>query len=159
MTARMRWALAGLVALILTLGIVTVSLRGISPLRLAPQFSVGLLFVVAGVVAAGRRRDSVTGRLLIATGLAWLLSQALVFVPNGLAATIGVALLPLGLAFLGHLALAFPDGLTSRTERIIVALPYVLVGVGVPVMDLGDCEDCARNVVGLDIGRGLGRAW
>ncbi|MGI8684876.1 MAG: sensor histidine kinase, partial [Acidimicrobiales bacterium] len=41
----------------------------------------------------------------------------------------------------------------------IVALPYVLVGVGVPVMDLGDCEDCARNVVGLDIGRGLGRAW
>ncbi len=159
MTARQRWALTWLVAGIVTFGVATISIRGISPVRLAPQFCAGLLFVVAGAVAAGRRPAAVTGRLLIATGLAWMLSQALVVVPNGLVATIGAVLFPLGLAFLGHLALAFPNGLTSRTERIIVAVPYALVGVGVPVMDFGDCEDCTRNVVGLDIGRGLGRTW
>jgi len=159
MSARGRWMLAVLVAAIVTTGIVTVLLRDKSPLALAPLFSAGVLFVVAGVFVAEHRPDSVTPRLLIATGLAWLTAQALVVIPNAVAATIGLALLPLSLALLAHLALAFPSGLTSRTERIIASLPYALVVVGVPVMEMGDCTDCPRNVFGLDIDQGLGRAW
>jgi len=159
MSGRGRWALVALVAAIVTTGVVAVALRGDSPLALAPLFSAGLLFVVAGGFASGRRPGNVTGRLLTATGLAWLSAQALVVIPNAMAATIGLALLPLSLALLAHLALAFPSGLTSRTERIIAALPYALVVVGVPVMEFGDCADCPRNVVGLDIDQGLGRVW
>ncbi|MCA1673192.1 MAG: hypothetical protein LC799_13675, partial [Actinobacteria bacterium] len=159
MNARMRWALAALTAAIVVGGIVAVSVRGESPLSLMPLFSAGVLFVVAGAVAYHRRPDSVSGPLLIATGLAWLLAQALLVVPNALTATLGLALLPLSLAFLAHLALAFPGGLASRAERIIAALPYVLVVAGVPVMEFGDCTDCPRNVVGLDIEQGLGRWW
>ena len=39
----------------------------------APMLVIGLLFVVAGVVASSRRPDNVSGRLLSMTGLAWLL--------------------------------------------------------------------------------------
>jgi len=159
MSARGRWALAALVAAIVATGIVTVIVRDESPLALGPLFGAGLLFVVAGGFASDRRPGGVTGRLLTATGLAWLSGQALLVIPNALAATIGLALLPLGLAFLAHLALAFPSGLASGTERIIVALPYALVAIGLPVLGFGDCIDCTRNVVGLDVDQGLGRAW
>lgn len=159
MSGRGRWVLAVVVVAIVATGIVTAAVRGESPLALAPLLSAGLLFVVAGAFASDRRPDSLTGRLLTATGLAWLSAQALLVIPNAVAATIGLALLPLSLALLAHLALAFPRGLTSRAERIIVALPYVLVVIGLPVMEFGDCADCPRNVVGLDIDQGMGRAW
>lgn len=159
MNARLRWALAALTAIILAGGVVANSAGDGSMLQLAPLFVAGLLFEVAGVVASARRPDSASGRLLTATGLAWILAQALLVVPNDWAATLGLALLPLGIAFLAHLALAFPSGLASRGERIIVSLPYVLVVAAVPVMELGDCVGCARNAVGLDLDSGLGRFW
>lgn len=159
MTLQVRTAVPALAAATVVGGIVAVWLRGGSPLQLAPLFLAGLLFVVAGLVADGRRPDSVSGRLLVATGLAWLLAQSLLVVPNSLAATVALVLLPLSIAFLAHLALAFPSGLGSRAERIIAALPYALVVAGVPVMEFGDCADCPHNLVGLDIEHGLGRAW
>ena len=159
MRGRTHWAVAALAAALVVGGIVGVSARGESVLQVVPLASAGVLFVVAGLVAAGRRPDSASGRLLTATGVAWLLAQALLTIPNALAATVGLALLPLSLAFLAHLSLAFPNGLTSRAERIIVALPYALVVFGIPVMDLGDCADCERNVFGIDTERGFGRFW
>ncbi|MDP8936342.1 MAG: histidine kinase [Actinomycetota bacterium] len=154
-----RLVVPALTAVLVVGGIVGISLRGESPLALAPLFPTGLLFVVAGMIASQRRPDGASGRLLTATGLAWLGSQALLTVANDLVATIGLALFPLGLAFLAHLALAYPDGLRSRTERVMVAVPYALVVAGVPVIETGDCAHCARNAVGIATDRGFGRAW
>jgi len=98
----------------------------------------GLLFVVAGIVADARRADTVVGRLLALIGLAWLLSAALTTAPNRLLYTGGVALFPLGMAALGHLALVFPSGRTSSPlERMLVAAPYGLALFGIPVIDSG----------------------
>ena len=159
MSGPKRWAVAVLAVAIMVLGTLGASVRGESVLQLVPLFSAGTLFVAAGLVAAGRRPDSVSGWLLAAAGLAWLGAQTLLVIPNALAATIGLALLPLSLAFLAHLSLAFPNGLASQAERIIVTLPYALVVVGIPVLDFGDCPDCARNVFGIDTDRGFGRVW
>ena len=159
MSESTRWPVAALAAVLVGGGIVGVSVRDESVLQLLPLVSAGVLFVVAGLATTGRRPDSASGRLLTATGLAWLLAQALLTIPNALAATVGLALLPLSLAFLAHLSLAFPNGLASRAERIIVALPYALVVVGIPVMEFGDCADCERNVFGIDTERGFGRFW
>lgn len=159
MSGPTRWSVTALTAALVVGGIVGVSVRGESVLQLVPLVSGGVLFVVAGLVAAGRRPDSASARLLTATGLAWLLAQALLTIPNALAATVGLALLPLSLAFLAHLSLAFPNGLASGAERVIVALPYALVVLGIPVMELGDCADCERNVFGIDTARGFGRLW
>lgn len=159
MSGRQRSAMAGLAVAIMVVGVVGASVRGDSVLQLVPLFSAGALFVIAGLVAAGRRPESVSGRLLSATGLAWLGAQTLLVIPNALAATVALALLPLSLAFLAHLSLAFPNGLASRAERVIVAVPYALVVVAIPVLDFGDCTDCARNVFGIDTDRGFGRVW
>ena len=159
MNTRILRILPALTTAIVVGGIVAVSVRGESPWQLVPLFCAGVMFVVAGAVASRRRPDSVSGRLLIATGLAWLLSQALLVVPNALAATLGMVLLPLSLAFLAHLALTFPSGFTSRAERVIALLPYALVAAAVPVLDFGDCADCARNMVGVGTDQGLGRWW
>ena len=154
-----RWAVAALTAAIVVGGAAGISLRGESPLELAPLFPAGLLFVLAGAVASRRRPDGPSGPLLTATGLAWLGSSALLTVPNSVVATLALALFPLGLAFLAHLALAFPDGLASRAERVIVALPYALALLGVPVIETGDCPHCGHNVVGIDTEQGFGRLW
>lgn len=151
--------MSALAAVLVVGGVVGISLRGESPLVLAPLLPVGLLFVVAGLVASRRRRDAASGPLLAATGLAWLASQALLTVANGVAITIGLALFPLGLAFLAHLALAHPHGVRSRLERVIVAVPYALVMVGIPVLDTGDCAHRGRNLLGVDTNDGIGRIW
>lgn len=159
MNARARWAVTAATAATVAGGSMGAAARGESPAALAPLFTIGSLFVAAGLVADRRRPESPTGRLLTATGASWVLAQTLFVVPSAVASTAGAALLPLGLAFLAHLALAFPNGLGSRAERVIVGLPYALVAAAVPVVDAGDCADCGNNPVGLDIQRGLGRVW
>ena len=125
-----------------------------------PILVVGLLFVVAGAVASARRPDNVSGRLLTMTGLTWLLSAFLTTFESALAFTAGLALFPLGLAPLGHLALVFPRGrLSSRLERLLVAAPYALAFASIPVIGRASCSDCAGRVMGLDISDGVGRAW
>lgn len=157
---RLRAALAAVSLAIVVAGVVGSALRDISPLAMVPLVPTGLLFVVAGLISWARRPESSVGRLLTATGLAWSLSQVLLLVPNAVVATLGLALLPLGLAFLGHLALVFPSGrLSSRFERMMVTVPYGLAVVGLPVIDPGDCEHCRANVVGVDITAGFGRLY
>ncbi len=94
MSGRQRSAMAGLAVAIMVLGVVGASVRGDSVLQLVPFFSAGALFVIAGLVTAGRRPDNVSGRLLAAAGLAWLGAQTLSVIPNALAATVALTLLP-----------------------------------------------------------------
>ncbi|HVM03142.1 MAG TPA: histidine kinase, partial [Acidimicrobiales bacterium] len=159
MSRAMRRVAPALAAVLVAGGVVGVVARGESPLALAPLVPAGVLFVVAGAAAWRRRPDGPSGPLLAAAGLSWIGSPALLTVPDAVAATVGMALFPLGLAFLAHLALAYPDGLRSGAERVIVAVPYALVVAGVPVMEVGDCAHCAANAVGIATDRGLGRAW
>ena len=126
----------------------------------APLLVVGGLFVVAGVVASTRRPGNLSGRLLTATGLAWLASAALTPMESRVASTIGVALFPLGLAPLGHLAVTFPTGrASSRLERCLVVAPYLLAVASIPIVRDESCPDSQLSAAGLDTARGLGRAW
>jgi len=136
------------------------AVRHLSLAQGAPFLAVGVMFVVTGVVASARRPGNVTGDLLTLTGLAWLLSVALTTVGNPVLSTLGLALFPLGLAPLGHLAIAFPSGrLASRLERVLVVAPYALGLASLPVVNGATCQDCQRNAVGLDTAGGLGRVW
>lgn len=140
--------------------LVGAAVRHLPVAEAAPMLVIGVLFVVAGVVASSRRPDNVSGRLLSLTGLAWLLSMALTTVDQPVIYTIGLALFAFGLAPLGHLALAFPSGtLSTRLERVLVAVPYALCLAAVPVVNAASCEDCPQNPVGLDIRSGIGRLW
>ncbi len=126
----------------------------------APILVVGLLFVVTGVVASARRPDNVIGRLLTLTGLTWLLSAFLTTFESAVLFTAGLALFPLGLAPLGHLALVFPSGrLSSRLERLLVAAQYFLALASIPVIGPASCSDCPGRLTGLDTAHGVGRAW
>ena len=148
-------AMAGVVGTL-----VGAAVRGLPLAEAAPMLVVGVLFVVAGVVASSRRPDNVSGRLLGLTGLAWLLSVALTTVDQPVIYTIGVALFAFGLASLGHLALVFPNGtVSSRLERFLVVVPYALCLAVVPVVNAASCDDCPANPVGLDIRSGPGRLW
>jgi len=156
-----RRVVAGLVAMACVAGaFVGVAVRDLALGDGAPMLLAGLLFVVAGVVASTRRPDNVSGGLLTLTGLAWLLSVALTTVGQPAIYTVGLALFPLGLAPLGHLAVAYPSGrLTSRLERVLVAAPYALGLASVPVVGAATCPDCLANSVGLDTAGGVGRLW
>ena len=126
----------------------------------APVLVVGLLFVAAGVVASVRRPSSVSGWLLTSTGLAWLLSTALTTSANPLVFTAGLALFPLGLAPLGHLAVVFPGRRpSSPLERLLVVAPYLLAVASLPVVGTASCSDCPITPVGLDVAAGAGRLW
>ncbi len=125
-----------------------------------PLLVVGLLFVGAGVAASARRPSSASGRLLALTGLAWLLSVALTTFEDRLLFTAGLALFPLGLAPLGHLALVFPARRpSSPLERFLVAAPYLLALLSVPVVGPASCSDCSTRPLGLDVASGVGRLW
>ncbi len=124
-----------------------------------PVMVVGSLFVLAGIVASTRRPENPSGRLLSAAGVAWLLSVALTTVGHPVVFTTGLALLPLGLAPLAQLAVAFPGGrLRSPLERWLVAAIYGVALACLPVAG-SPCDDCPTDTVGLDVRRGLGRLW
>lgn len=160
MTKQTHAAVAGLTIAIVVGGVIVAVWRDLSLLALVPLVPTGVLFVVAGTISWARRPDSSVGRLLAASGLTWSLAQVLLLVPNPVVATIGLALLPFGLAFLGHLALVFPSGrLWSRFERRMAAVPYVLAVLGLPIVNLGDCAGCLKNPIGFDTTAGFGRIY
>ncbi len=133
--------------------------RGVSVAEAAPTVLIGLLFFLAGWLATARRPGAMTGPLISGAGLALLLSDALTAVPNSFVFTVGLALFPLGLAALGHLAVVFPAGRpSSPAEGVLVIVPYVLALLGLPLISLEGCDDCPLNLVGIDIGHGIGRA-
>ncbi|HEV2760001.1 MAG TPA: histidine kinase [Acidimicrobiales bacterium] len=110
--------------------------HGVSPLALVPLLPAGVLFVIAGAAAASRRPDGPSGRLLAAAGLSWLGAQAF-FTLDQRVAFVGSVLFPLGLAFLAHLAVAYPDGVKSRAEQVVVSMPYGLVLALLPLAIAG----------------------
>ena len=139
--------------------VVGVNVRGLPLTPGLPVMVVGSLFVLAGVLASTRRPENPSGRLLSAAGLAWLLSVALTTVGTPVVFTAGLALLPLGLAPLAQLAVAFPGGrLRSPLERRLVAAIYGVALACLPVAG-SPCDDCPTETVGLDVRRGVGRLW
>lgn len=149
-----RRVVAGLTAATVGVAIIAAASQGVSPLGLVPFLPAGLLFVTAGFFAAGRRPGGPAGPLLVAAGLSWLGAQAGFALPLQAGAVAGTALFPLGLAFLAHLALAYPAGLTSRAERVVVALPYCLVVALVPLAVAGGDDFMTAGPEG-----GFERAW
>ena len=132
--------------------------RGVSVTEAAPTVLIGLLFFVAGWLVTARRRGANTGTLMSGAGLALLVSDALTAVPNAFVFTVGLALFPLGFAALGHLAVVFPAGRPeSSAERVLVVVPYVLALLGLPLISVEGCDDCPPNLVGIEIGEGIGR--
>lgn len=135
--------------------------RGLPLVEVGPLLAVGLLFVLAGAWASARRHDNASGRLLTLTGFAWLLSAALTTSANPALFTAGLALLPFGLAPLGHLAVIFPSGQAlSRDQRLVAVTPYALAVAALPVIGSASCQkSCRTEPIGLEITQGLGRIW
>jgi signal transduction histidine kinase len=100
---------------------------------------IGWAFIGAGLYAWQRQPENRTGSLMTAVGFSWLVatltvsSQPEVFI-------FGFAAYALPYAFVIHLLAGFPSGrLTTRLERLVVALGYVvttlLVWAMIPVFD------------------------
>ncbi|GGN08849.1 two-component sensor histidine kinase [Lentzea pudingi] len=90
------------------------------------NLAVGLAFIGAGIEAADRRPDSLSGQLMIAVGLAWFVRLAGA-VESDWGYALGVATKTLYLAVLGHLLVTYPAGrITSRWQRVVVSVAYLL---------------------------------
>lgn len=123
------------------------------------ELAVGVLFVVAGLLGWARRPASGVGKLLTVAGLVWLLARALVWAgTNSVVFSAGLVLVLLPVAFVAHLAVAFPSGrVTVPFERFIVVSSYVVIIGGVAFLDLSGCSDCPRNLLAVPADEGLGR--
>jgi signal transduction histidine kinase len=94
------------------------------PRHWIPDLAVGWTLIGCGLVAWGRRRDSRTGPLLVATGLTWFVGN---FAQVGVAAVAWVAahLVYLHRGPLVQLVLAYPSTRPgSRRVRVAVAVGY-----------------------------------
>lgn len=125
----------------------------------AYELGVGLLFVLAGLLASAKRPDSAAGRLLTVAGLVWLAARVLVWSgSNSVAFTLGLVLVLLPIGFLAHLAVVFPSGrLSSTFERLVVAGSYIVIVAGVFLIDLSGCPECPSNLLAVGRGHELGR--
>jgi len=123
------------------------------------ELAVGVLFVVAGVLGWARRPASAIGRLLTVAGLVWLLARDLVWAgANPVVFSTGLVLVLLPIAFLAHLAVAFPSGRVGSTfERFVVVSSYIVIIAGVAFQDLSGCPDCPRNLLAIGSQDGVGR--
>ena len=109
---------------------------------------VTLPYIVAGVIAWSRRRESAFGPLMITAGVVMFISS-LQWANATAPYTVGLAYDLLPAALFLHLFLAFPSGrLGRRLERIVVAAAYFLaVGLQLAKMLLDDGQ--ARNALGV----------
>lgn len=130
---------------------------------------VGLVYLVAGLVASLRRPANRVGPLILCGSLAWLAAGlANTVVPPLIA--IGAVTSTLGLAVAVHLLHAFPSGrLDGRAARVTVACGYAvalvlqapvyLFGQGpdgpVPAMQIADRPDIAATGADLRSAAGL----
>jgi hypothetical protein len=159
-TARRQALVLALMVGCIVAALLPAELRGdhLGVAEVAYELGVGVLFVVAGLLGWARRPESSVGRLLTVAGLAWLAARVLVGAgQNPLVLTTGLVLVVLPIAFLAHLAVAFPSGrLASRLERFIVVSSYVVIIAGVGSLDLSQCEGCPTNLLAVDGGTGFG---
>ena len=97
---------------------------------LSLALTVGLSFLVSGVIALWRRPDNRTGFLLVLVAYLWFLG-ALAESDNDWVFTLGVLVSSLALGAFVHLMLAYPTGrLQGRRDLWLVVGTYVLVLVG-----------------------------
>ena len=137
---------------------------------LSLALTVGLSFLVSGVLALWRRPDNRTGALLVAVAYFWFLG-GLTLSNDDWIFTLGVLLNSLALGAFVHLLLGFPSGrLAGRRDVGLVIGAYALVFVGSLAQllveeqpDATSCPDCksmiavtdsdtASTVVGLTVG-------
>ncbi|MGH9180478.1 MAG: histidine kinase, partial [Acidimicrobiales bacterium] len=152
MTRRAKAAVLAATLISLAAAVLPSMRRGDSlPFEALRELGVGVLFVIAGVLGWARRPASAIGRLLTVAGLAWLLARDLVWAgTNHVVFTTGLILVLLPIAFLAHLAVAFPSGrIGSAFDRAIVVSSYVVIIAGVAFLDLSDCEQCPRNLLAV----------
>ncbi len=126
---------------------------------LAYELGVGILFVVAGLLAAAKRPDSAVGGLLTIAGLVWLAARTLVwFGSNSAVFTLGLVLVLLPIGLVAHLAVVFPSGrLSSTFERLVVTGSYVVILTGVLLLELSGCPECPSNLLAVSRDDDLGR--
>jgi len=121
---------------------------------------VGWSFVGAGLVAWSRRPENRTGALMVAVGLAQLLTGLLfngvilVREPFAFALWFLLATLPEGV--LGHLIAVFPDGrATTRLQRVFIianyaaTVPLALVQLLLVKPGRLGCNECPNDILGL----------
>ena len=129
------------------------------PFEVYRELAVGVLFAIAGLLGWARRPASAVGKLLTVAGLLWLLARALVWAgPNPVVFSAGLVLVLLPIAFVAHLAIGFPSGrVTAPFERFVVIVSYLVIIAGVAFLDLSECPDCPRNLLGIPAEEGMGR--
>ncbi|MDQ3641131.1 MAG: histidine kinase [Actinomycetota bacterium] len=152
MTTRAKAAVLAATLVSLAAAVLPSTVRGDSlPFEAVRELGVGVLFVIAGVLGWARRPASAIGRLLTVAGLVWLLARDLVWAgTNPVVFTAGLVLVLLPIAFLAHLAVAFPSGrVGSSLERAIVASSYIVIIAGVAFLDLSECAECPRNLLAV----------
>ncbi len=162
MTRRAQVAVVALMVACVTAVLLPPLLNGEQPslTQVAYELGVGVLFVTAGTLGWTRRPESAIGRLLTVAGLAWLSARVLLGVGrSSLSFTVALVLVLLPIAFLAHLAVAFPTGrLSSRFERLVVVASYVVILAGVSTIDTSGCRKCPHNLLAIDNDAGLARA-
>ena len=132
--------------------------------QIATALLVGWSFVASGLVAWERRPDNPTGKVMVATGLAWF-AHELTWATAALPWTLGQLLEPAYLLGAGYLLATFPDGrLRATAPRRLVAIAFVIVGplqVAWLLFGYGDdrpCDGCPDNVLRITAAPGLSEA-
>ncbi len=123
---------------------------------LSLALTVGLSFLVSGVIALWRRPDNRTGVLLITVAYLWFLG-GLTLSNYDWIFTLGVLLNSFALGAFVHLLLGFPSGrLAGRRDVLLVIGAYALVFVGsfaqllVEERPDSSCPDCTSTIAVTD---------
>jgi PAS domain S-box-containing protein len=123
---------------------------------LSLALTVGLSFLISGVIALWRRPDNRTGILLIVVSYTWCLG-GLTESSNDWVFTIGVLVNSLAFGAFVHLLLAFPTGrLRGGRDLFLVVFAYTLVVFGsaaellVEEQPEPDCPQCLSTIAVTD---------
>lgn len=129
-TGSLRWALVLLTTIAVLVGGVQIAVLAPGGPQVGPVWAaelypaMGLVYVVAGVVAWWRRPSNRLGTIMVVGGLSMFISTLEAFSEPVLVA-IGIVLQTVILALAAHLLLAFPSGrLRSRVAVLTVVLAY-----------------------------------
>jgi PAS domain S-box-containing protein len=137
-----------------------------SAAEIALALSVGLAFVLSGLVALARRPENRTGVFMLATGYVWFLA-ALGDSENAWIYSIGYTFGNLVWVPFTALVLAYPSGqLVTRTERAIPVVTGVLLTSTAlltllfdPLPGPGDCDGCPGSPIVVSERPGLGELF
>ena len=119
---------------------------------IALALTVGVSFVVAGLIAINRRPENRTGVYLAGVGYLWFLG-ALAESNSDALFTLGMLLSNLVFIPFAALVLAFPTGrLAPRPDRVLVAATTAFVLIGPPLLLMfaehpPGCSDCGSSAI------------